>query len=84
VPGDELIGDVVEIVADDLRLGYWLRAGRDWGTTPSCFLTASRKGREEAGASSMDCGIGKRDMRFSFHVAGLRLRQSNIIPFRRN
>ena len=37
-----------------------------FGTMPSCFLTASSKGCEAAGAASMVAGVGMRDMVLSF------------------
>src|SRR5262245_22581976 len=33
-----------------------------FGTTPSCFLTASSSGREAAGAASIVAGVGTRDI----------------------
>jgi hypothetical protein len=36
-----------------------------FGTTPSCFFTASSSGWEAAGAASMAAGVGMRDMAIS-------------------
>ncbi len=37
-----------------------------FGTTTSCFLTASSSGREAAGAVSIVAGVGMRDSTVSF------------------
>jgi hypothetical protein len=42
-----------------------------FGTTPSCFLTPSSKGREAAGAASIVVGVGMRDT--GVLLSGLRL-----------
>jgi hypothetical protein len=33
-----------------------------FGTMPSCLFTASSSGRDFSGASSMEAGVGMRDM----------------------
>ena len=41
-----------------------------FGTMPSCFLTASSKGCEAAGAASMVAGIGRRDIHYLLGLPG--------------